>query len=66
MAPMSATATEADTEIVKASDLAKRYKTTPSLIYKWARDGKIPSIQFQGTVRFDLAAVRAVIEGGSK
>lgn len=48
---------------VKASTLAKRYATTSATIYKWAKQGKIPSVTFQGTVRFDLEAVRAVIEG---
>ena len=53
---------------VKASELAKLYKTTPPTIYKWAKDGKIPSIAFQGTIRFDLVAVRSVIErnGGAR
>jgi predicted DNA-binding transcriptional regulator AlpA len=48
---------------IKASALAKRYATTSATIYKWAKQGKIPSVTFQGTVRFDLEAVRAVIEG---
>lgn len=51
---------------VKASTIARLYNTTPPPIYKWAKEGKIPSVSFQGTVRFDLGAVRAVIEGVTK
>ena len=51
---------------VKASAIAKLYNTTPPTIYKWAKERKIPSVSFQGTVRFDLEAVRAVIEGVTK
>ena len=36
---------------------------TPRPISKWAQEGKIPSTKFQGTVRFNLEAVRAAIEG---
>jgi hypothetical protein len=50
--------------LVKAAVIAEIYDVTPTLIYKWANDGKIPSIRFMGTRRFDLAAVRNVIEGG--
>ena len=48
---------------VKASAIAKRYDVTSPTIYKWAKEGKIPSVSFQKTVRFDMEAVRAVIEG---
>jgi len=48
---------------VKAKFLAKLYDTTEPTIYKWAREGKIPSVRFQDTIRFDVAAVRAIIEG---
>ncbi len=52
-----------DRPFVKAAAIAKLYNTTPTTIYKWAKEGKIPSVTFQGTVRFDLEAVRAKIEG---
>jgi excisionase family DNA binding protein len=50
----------------KASEIAKFYTVTTATIYKWERDGKIPGVRFQGTVRFNLEAVRAKIEGGAK
>jgi hypothetical protein len=50
-------------EIVKASYLAKRYKVSESMIYSWAKRGKLPCIKFENTIRFDLAAVKAAIEG---
>lgn len=51
---------------VKAPVIAKLYNVTPVTVYQWAKDKKIPSLTFQGTVRFNLAAVRAVIEGGGR
>lgn len=48
---------------VTAAVIAKHYSTTAPTIYKWAKDGKIPSIRFQGTIRFDFDAVRSAIEG---
>ena len=48
---------------VKASAIARLYNITPHSIYKWAKSGKIPSVTFEGTVRFDVDAVRSVIEG---
>jgi excisionase family DNA binding protein len=48
---------------VKAKYLARLYATTEPTIYRWAKENKIPSIRFQDTIRFDLEAVRAVIEG---
>lgn len=50
-------------EIVTARFLAERYKVTAECIGRWAKLGKIPCIRFQGTVRFNLADVRAKIEG---
>ncbi len=63
---MNATASNKPMEqsLVKATVIAKIYDVTPSLIYKWARDGKIPAVHFSGTTRFNLDAVRSVIEGG--
>jgi excisionase family DNA binding protein len=50
---------------VTAKPIAKFYSVTEPTIYKWAQEGKIPSTKFQGTVRFNLEAVRAAIEGQS-
>ncbi len=62
---MSATATPPlpAPGFVKARVLAGIYNTTVPTIYKWAADGKIPCIKFEGTIRFDLEKVRAKIEG---
>jgi excisionase family DNA binding protein len=51
---------------VKADTIAKYYDTTAPTIYKWAKEGKIPSIRFEGTIRFDFEAVRKAIEGGAR
>jgi predicted site-specific integrase-resolvase len=50
--------------LVKAAVIAKLYDVTPSLIYKWARDGKIPCVRFSGTTRFNLDAVCNVVGNG--
>jgi hypothetical protein len=59
------TKTAPDGEHVKAKVLAKRYNVTEATIYNWAKSGKIPSVSFCGVIRFDMEAVRAVIEGGA-
>ena len=48
---------------VTASPIAKFYSLTVPTIYRWAHEGKIPSVRFQSTIRFDFAAVRRAIEG---
>ncbi len=61
---MSATASiPTGQSFVKASAIAKLYSVTVPTVYLWARTGKIPSVTFESTVRFDLEQVRAVIEG---
>jgi excisionase family DNA binding protein len=50
---------------VKARRIAGIYSVSVEIVYKWAKAGKIPSIRFQDTVRFDETAVRAAIEGGA-
>lgn len=62
---MKTTNTVADAEHVKAKAIAKRYNVTEATIYNWARSGKIPSVAFCGVIRFNMEAVRAVIEGGA-
>lgn len=49
---------------VTARHLADLYKVTPAAVRHWAATGKIPFTKFERTLRFDLAAVRGVIEGG--
>ena len=51
--------------IVTARDLAKLYRVSPECIGRWAKMGKIPVIRFEGTVRYNLAAVRRAVEGES-
>jgi excisionase family DNA binding protein len=48
---------------VTAKPIAKFYSVTEQTIYTWAHRKKIPCTRFQGTVRFNFEAVRAVIEG---
>ena len=48
---------------VTAKPIAKFYSVTEPTIYRWAKEGKIPSTKFQGTIRFDFEAVRAAVEG---
>lgn len=52
-----------DDEVVTAAAIARIYKTTAVTIYRWAKFGKIPSIKFEGMVRFNKRQVRARIEG---
>ena len=64
--PTVAATAEASSEIVNARDLARRYKISSVCIGKWAASGKIPCIRFERTLRFRLADVVKVIEGGGK
>lgn len=48
---------------VTAKPIAKFYSVTEPTVYRWASEGKIPSVKFQSTIRFDFEAVRAAIEG---
>ena len=50
---------------VKAKVLASRYNVTVQCILNWAKQGKLPCVRFQETVRFDLATVAGIIEGTS-
>ena len=59
----AATAVHGVPRFVKARDIAEIYGVTVPCVFKWARDGKIPSVAFESTVRFDLEKVRAKIEG---
>lgn len=48
---------------VTAKPIAEYYSITQPTVYRWAKEEKIPCIRFEGTIRFDFAAVRAAIEG---
>lgn len=57
---------ERSEKFVSAEDVAKRYKVTSRAVLLWAAQGIIPSIRIgTKTVRFNMAAVRAKLEGGS-
>jgi excisionase family DNA binding protein len=48
---------------VKASVIAQYYDITPPTVYRWANEGRIPSMRFENTIRFNFEAVKAAIEG---
>jgi hypothetical protein len=60
---VSASGSDDDNDIVTAAKIAKRYKVTPTTVYRWADTDKIPSLKFEGIVRFSLSKVRRIIEG---
>jgi excisionase family DNA binding protein len=51
---------------VTAKPIAKFYSVTEPTVYRWAKERKIPCVKFQGSIRFDFAAVRRAIEGGAE
>ena len=51
---------------VKAEAIAQKYAITATCVRLWAKAGKIPSVRFEGCVRFDPEAVAAVIEGSNR
>lgn len=60
---LTSTTSENPPQFVKAGHIAKLYQVTPAAVRFWAKSGKIPCLKFESTLRFDLAAVRAKIEG---
>lgn len=48
---------------VRAKVIADRYDVTERCVFNWKDAGKIPFIQIGKTIRFDLDAVIAAIEG---
>jgi excisionase family DNA binding protein len=56
-------ANESGRRFVKASVIAKYYDITPPTVYRWANEGRIPSMRFESTIRFNFEAVKAAIEG---
>lgn len=49
--------------LVTAGEVAKALRLSPSSVYRYAQSGAIPSIRVEGSVRFDLDAVRSALEG---
>lgn len=47
---------------IKASAIANIYNVTAPTVYRWAKEGLIPCVRFQDTIRFDLDATREAIE----
>jgi excisionase family DNA binding protein len=54
---------ESGRRYVKASVIAQYYDITPPTVYRWANEGRIPSMRFESTIRFNFEAVKAAIEG---
>ncbi len=54
---------ESGRRYVKASVIAQYYDITPPTVYRWANEGRIPSVRFDTTIRFNFEAVKAAIEG---
>jgi hypothetical protein len=50
-------------ELVRADAIAQIYKVEVSIVYKWAKTGKIPSEKIQGIRRFHVPSVRQKLEG---
>lgn len=56
---------EQSEKFVSAEVVAKRYSVTSRAVLIWAANGIIPSIRIGNkTVRFNMAQVRAALEGG--
>lgn len=63
-ATISKSVSEPNETFVSAEVVAKRYNVTSRAVLLWAAQGIIPSIRIgTKTVRFNLAAVRAAVEG---
>ena len=52
--------------LIRAEELAQRLGVSESLVYRLARQGKIPSYKVGGNWRFDLAAVKATLSMEAK
>jgi hypothetical protein len=50
-------------KLVRAKTIAERYDVTERSVFNWKDEGKIPCVKIGKTIRFDLAAVIAAIEG---
>jgi predicted DNA-binding transcriptional regulator AlpA len=63
--PKATTANRSDQRIVRAKVIAERYDVSERCVHQWGESGRIPRIKIGKTVRFNLAAVVAAIEGGA-
>ncbi len=62
-APKTDPPNNGDGKLVRASVIAKRYDVTERSVFNWAEQGMIPCVRIGKTVRFDLNAVIAKLEG---
>ena len=63
MATAASTAT-AESPLVRAKVIARRYDVTERCVFNWFERGVIPGFRIGKTVRFNLAEVVAKLEGG--
>lgn len=50
----------------RASDVAKHLNTSTANVHIMAKDGRLPSVRLgPRTVRFDPAAIRSIVNGGT-
>jgi excisionase family DNA binding protein len=52
----------ADFQLVSAAELARKLGVPPVTIYSWKRRGKIPYIQLERCIRFDLSEIKDWLE----
>ena len=64
---INTTSTKRDeTILVTARQLAAHLSVHPRTIYRWTRQGRLPLVRLGArTIRYDLEAVRAVLDGGT-
>jgi hypothetical protein len=54
---------EGERKLVRADVIAKIYDAEVSIVYKWAKNGRIPSEKIEGLWRFHVPSVRQKLEG---
>lgn len=47
--------------LLTASEVAEMFRVAEGTVYRWARDGFIPSVTVAGTVRFHQADVDRIL-----
>lgn len=50
--------------MVTPVELATTLKVEPSTVYRWAREGVVPSVRVGGVVRFRAVVVDELLRGG--
>ena len=48
--------------LLTADEVAERWKVEPSTVYRWAREGVVPSVRIGGIVRFPARELEAMAE----